>query len=214
MTGSTWQEIHRAAATAVKVGGFLTELRVKLPAGTRHLRFTCSSASPGGILLDDVLVTAPGPLHATLLETNQPVCPAMVRASFNPVLGFRLTVSGSEGSLQLEGVEFGLDGSTRRGDIERVQIFAGSAEAHDQGRELVAETTRLDGRIALPCKRQLAPGDNWFWISPVVKAGAALDGRLDAALFRREGGRQGVGAGAGFAARFATDRLRRALAGG
>ena len=188
MSGGGWQQIHRAGPDAVQVGGFLTPLRVVLPVGTRELRLACNSGENGGILLDDVMISEAGALRALRVATTQPVCPAMLRAGFNPVLGFCVTVTGSEGALQLEGVEFGLDGTTHPEDIERVEIFAGSAEPQDKGAERVGEVARSKGKMSLACSRALEPGDNWFWISPVLRAGADIDGLIDASLFRVKAG--------------------------
>ena len=179
-----WQLLHRAAPDEVKVGGFLANVRTKLPVGTHELRFSCGSDEDGGILLDDVTISEPGPLHATQVTTTQPVCPVMLRANFNPVLGFCITVTGSEGSLKLDGLELGMDGSSHPADIERVKIFAGTSAPLDQGTDLVAETTHTNGKISLACKRDLVPGDNWFWISPVLHTNADIDGRIDASLWR------------------------------
>ncbi len=189
--GSAWKEIHRSAKDEIKVGGFLANLQLKLPTGTQALRFHCKSDADGGVLLDDVLLTEPGPMTATLVETTQPVCPAMVRATFNPVLGFRIDVKGSEGSAKLEGLEIGLDGTTTPTDVESLKVFAGSNESDEEGTQLIAESTRTDGRISLTCDRELLPGENWFWISPTLKATSSIDGRIDASLFRiKVGGKE------------------------
>ena len=179
-----WQLIHRAAPDAVRVGGFLTHLQVALPAGTRELRFACDSGEDGGILLDDVMISEPGPLRAVAVSTSQPVCPVMLRAGFNPVLGVCISVSGSEGTLQLEGVELGLEGSTRPADIERVELFAGSSAPSETPTERVAEVLRPGGKVSVVCKRELVAGDNWFWVSTVLRADADIDGRIAASLVR------------------------------
>ena len=188
MVGDAWQEIHHAAADEVKVGGFLTEIRVPLPGGASKLRFFCGSGVDGGILLDDVMISVPGPMAATGVALSQPVCPAMIRAAFNPVLGICVTVTGSVGTLKLEAVELDLAGTTRPTDIERLEVFAGSPEPLEKGTERIAETTRPGGKIALACNRDLSPGDNWFWVSPALKAGASIDGLIGVSLVRVKAG--------------------------
>ncbi len=179
-----WKEIYRAAADEIKVGGFLTEIKLKLPEGTRTLRFSNRSAANGGFLIDDLSVSRPGPMLVTRVDTSQPACPAMVRAAFNPVLGFNVRVEGSEGTAKLTGLEIGLDGTTRPDDVEQVQIFSGTAEPSEKGITKIAETRRVNGRMSLVFSHELAAGDNWFWVSPVFKEGASIDGCIDASVFR------------------------------
>lgn len=187
-TESGWSEIRDAGDVAV--GGFKTEIRIGLPRGTRELRFRCEAPADGGVLLDDFMLHRPGPARAVLVETVQPVCPAFVREDFNPVLGFRIVVEGSEGKVRFEGIEASLDGTTQPRDVARLRVFAGSADPSGAPGEALAETTRTGGRFPLPVKRELEAGEHWFWLSPELKEDASPDGRIDASLFRvKVGGR-------------------------
>jgi sialidase-1 len=183
----SWKEIHQAD-DEVKVGGFLTEIRITPPEGTREVRFRATAPEDAGILIDDVQVHRAGPATVTSVETVQPVCPAFIRQDFNPVLGFRVTVEGSEGTAPLEGIELGFGGTTRMEDIESFKIFAGSADPAAGPGELVVEGNRISDKIALSLKRPLAAGEHWFWISPVLKKTASIDGRIDASVFRVKAG--------------------------
>jgi len=138
----SWKEIHQAD-DEVKVGGFLTEIRITPPEGTREVRFRATAPEDAGILIDDVQVHRAGPATVTSVETVQPVCPAFIRQDFNPVLGFRVTVEGSEGTAPLEGIELGFGGTTRMEDIESFKIFAGSADPAAGPGELVVEGNRI-----------------------------------------------------------------------
>ena len=73
---------------------------------------TCASAE------ENVQLLRTGTAHAVSVETAQPVCPAFIRQEFNPVLGFHVTIDGSEGTALLEGIELGFGGTTRMQDIE------------------------------------------------------------------------------------------------
>jgi sialidase-1 len=183
----TWQEIHRADED-VKVGGFHTEIRLQLPEGTREIRFRSTAPANAGILIDDVQIHRPGPAQATSVVTAQPVCPAFIRQDFNPILGFRLLVEGSEGEALLEGIELGFGGTTRMEDIASFKIFAGSADPSADPGPVIAEGNRISEKISVSLKHELAAGEHWFWISPVMKPTASIDGRVDASLFRAKSG--------------------------
>ena len=182
-----WKEIHNADKE-IKVGGFDADLRVTLPAGTTALRFRSNSAPDGGVLLDDVEVLKPSPAKATLVEVVQPVCPAFIREDFNPVLGFRVVVEGNQGKTLLEAIELGFGGTTRIQDISSFRIMAGSADPAAEPGEVVAEASKVSEKIVLKSQYELKRGDNWFWVSPVLKDDASLDGRIDAAVFRVKAG--------------------------
>ncbi len=182
-----WQEIHQADKE-VKVGGFHTEIRLSLPEGAREIRFRTTTPPDTGILLDDVQIHRAGPARATAVEAVQPVCPAFIRQDFNPILGFRVTVEGSEGTILLEGIELGFGGTTRMEDIESFEIYAGQADPAADPGEVIAEGKTISDKISLPMKRELKAGEHWFWISPVLKKTASIDGRVDASLFRMKVG--------------------------
>ena len=208
-----WQEIHQADKE-VKVGGFHTEIRLTLPEGAREIRFRVTAPSDAGVLIDDVLVHRPGPAQATSVETAQPVCPAYIRQDFNPILGFRVTVEGSEGTALLEGIELGFGGTTGMDDIESFRIFAGQADPSADPGEVIVEGNAISEKISLSLKRELAAGEHWFWVSPVLKKNG-LDRRAGRCLgVPRESGRQGVGAGTVITGRIAAHRIRREIAGG
>lgn len=178
-----WTEIYNGD-TVIKTGDFLTAVKLALPTGTRELRFRSTAPAEAGVMIDDVNLHQPGPARVTLVETVQPVVPAFIREDFNPVLGFRVVVEGSEGELKFEGLELGFGGTTRMEDIAKFQICKGDANPGRNPGEVLAEGNRASEKISLTTKQTLAPGEHWFWISPILKDDASLDGRLDASLFR------------------------------
>lgn len=186
-SSGNWQEIHQGDGE-VKVGGFLAEIKLPLPEGTREIRFRTTAPADAGILLDDIQVQRAGPALATSVETAQPACPAFIRQDFNPILGFCVTVEGSEGTALLEGVEFGFGGTTRMEDIESFNIIAGSADPAADPGAVVAKGNHISDKISLTLKHELKAGEHWFWISPVMKETASIDGRIDASLFRVKAG--------------------------
>jgi len=143
---------------------------------------------PWSLLLLSLLTSARSALPESpkvlLLETTQPVVPAFIREDFNPVLGFRIVVEGKEGGLTLEGLELGFGGTTRMEDIARFQVCVGAASPGRSPGEVIAEGTRASEHVSLTTKLTLSPGEHWFWISPILKDDASIDGRIDASLFR------------------------------
>lgn len=133
-------------------------------------------------LLEDYRALAPT-ASAVLVETVQPVCPAFIREDFNPVLGFRIVVEGSEGTVKLEGLELGFAGTTDMADIASFRIVAGSDPSAEPG-ATIAEGKKAGETISLTTNHELSSGEHWFWISPSLKETASLDHRIDASLFR------------------------------
>lgn len=177
----TWKEALDASPL-VKVGGFLTEVRVPLPAGSREVRFRCTAPPDAGVLIDDLAIPLPGPARVVAVETVQPVCPAFIRQDYNPILGFRIDVEGSEGSVNLNAIELTFDGSTRMEDIANLEVREGSADPAAPPGEVIAVKERAASRVSLKTKRALIPGEHWFWVSVRLKKTASLDGQVDAGL--------------------------------
>ncbi len=185
--GKGWKEIYNGDAE-IRTGGFPTAVALELPAGTRSLRFRSEAPADAGVMLDDFALRQPGPARVALVETVQPVVPAFIREDFNPVLGFRIAVEGSEGAVKLEGLEIGFGGTTRMADIAKFQICKGEAIPGRNPGEVIAEAARAAEKISLSTKHALPPGEHWFWISPILKEDASIDGRIDASLFRVKAG--------------------------
>jgi sialidase-1 len=128
------------------------------------------------------------PLRIVSVETVQPICPVFIREDFNPVLGLHLKVEGEEGPLYLEGLEIDFDGSTRVGDIASFEVRASTADPSAEPGAIVASGGGALGRTRLAFKHGLSAGDHWFWISPLLKGEASIDGVIDAAVFGVEAG--------------------------
>jgi sialidase-1 len=177
-----WKEIKNADDVAT--GGFTTEVRLDLPRGASELRFRATSPADAGVMMDDFCLHRPGPARAVLVESVQPVCPAFIRGDFNPVLGFRIVVEGSEGTVKLEGLELGFAGTTDLADIVSFRVVEGTADPSADPGTSIAEGKKAADKISLMSKHELASGEHWFWVSPSLKETASLDHRIDASLFR------------------------------
>ena len=182
----TWKELTNA--DDIPTGDFKGSVRIQLPAGASELRFRVTAPADAGVLMDDFILHRPGPARAVLVETVQPVCPAFIREDFNPVLGFRIVVEGSEGTVKLDGLELGFDGTTDLTDIASFRIVTGSADPAADPGTTIAEGTKAAGKLSLATKHELPSGEHWFWVSPSLKDTASLDHRIDASLFRVKAG--------------------------
>jgi hypothetical protein len=94
-----------------------------------------------------------------------------------------VTVEGSEGTTPLEHIELGFGGTTRMEDIESFRIAAGQADLAARPGATLAEGTEFSKKISLMLNHELAAGDHWIWVSPVLKNTASVDGRIDASVF-------------------------------
>lgn len=177
-----WTQLHHSDAT-FEVGKF-QPVQVTIPAGTKEIRFRSSAPADAGVLIDSVTLQRPGPVSVSLVETVQPVCPAFIRAPFNPILGFRIVVDGSEGTLPLEGLEVSLEGTSRLQDIAKVQVFTGSSDPAKADGKVIAESAKVGAKMSFATKHELSGGEHWFWISPELKETASIDGRIDAGVVR------------------------------
>jgi sialidase-1 len=181
-----WKEIRNA--DDILTGDFKSGVRVELPAGAGELRFRLTAPPDAGVMMDDFTLHRPGPARAVLVETVQPVCPAFIREDFNPALGFRIVVEGSDGTVKLEGLELGFTGTTDMADIASFRVVAGSADPSAEPGPTVAEGKKAADKISLTSTLELSSGEHWFWISPSLKETASLDHRVDVSLFRIKAG--------------------------
>jgi sialidase-1 len=187
----SWKEIHKGDGS-IKVGGYHTRIELELPEGLRRLRFRCEAPADGGILMDDFQILRPGPARIASIITHQPVCPAFIRESFNPILGFCISVEGREGGVVLDAMEILLDGTTRLADIAELQVVRGRADPAERGGEVIASTRQVSPRVVLSSTANLSAGEHWFWISAILRPDAGIDGRIQAALQRVKSGGQVV----------------------
>ena len=178
--GGEWAELWDGAA--VKIGGFNTECRVELPAGAASLRFTATSVS--GVLLDDVSVSPLQPMHVTIVETIQPVVPALIRKRDNPVVGFVVHAAGALQPRSVAGIEVSLEGTTRRSDVRAVRIAAAGANGEAPAYRTVLEDfgEAATGHLVFSGRRELLEGRNYFWVMVELQESADLDHRVDAGV--------------------------------
>ncbi len=168
-------------ASGVKVGGFLTRVAARVPAGTARLRFRATTNA--GVMLDEVEVAEEKPMTLERIAVEQPVIPVLVRKPVNPVLGINLETAGNLEPLVLESVSLSIAGTTRPADIAEVSLLSGGSSPTDSfsGR---FGTARPRGQAPLTIRGRLplAPGSTWLWASVRLADTADIDGRIDLAV--------------------------------
>lgn len=185
--GSDWKEIYKGD-NEVKIGGYHAHIDLEIPVETTQLRFRCTAPASGGVLIDDILINEPGPATIVDVATHQAVHPAFVRETFNPIHGFEVTVNGRDGHVTLDAMEIMLTGTTRLGDIKEVQIILGSSDPTQRSEQVIAKTDRITERLVLSSSTTLSAGKHWFWVNPILKDQADIDGRIQATLQRIKSG--------------------------
>lgn len=134
------------------------------------------------LLTHSQMVTA-APMIASAIETVQPVCPAFTRAQDNPVIGFRISVTGTEGSISLEKILLSFAGTSVIDSIASYRIVAGSLIPDLTKIKEVIAGEEFSEKIVLKPNFPLTTGDNWFWLSVRLKDDASLDDHLDASIY-------------------------------
>ena len=186
-----WQTIEDASSK-VLVGGFKTLVRAKIPDGVRELRLRCSSPEDTGVLIDDLQLVPNTPMECTSLSASQPVLPCLVGNQVNPILRVDLEWSGVTQPLEVRSVTIDLLGTTDLDDLESVSLMRGpeTLDSRDPDQALGA----LFGTVQKPRKGSIqfkgqwtvGEGPNHLWLSVTPKAGANIDGRVDAGLISLE----------------------------
>ncbi len=186
--GGQWDEIWNGD-DQVRVGGYHVRADIDLPANTRRLRFRSEAAEGGGVLLDDFLLEAPEAASIVAVEAAHPVVPAFVRETFNPVTGVRVDVRGRLGEVEVGAFEVILDGTSDLNDVEKVNVFRGEADPSRRSEDLVGTAAVEGERLVVDGDGlSLGAGSHWFWVSPVMREGADIDGVVRVAVPRLTSG--------------------------
>jgi len=180
--GTTGPFTRVREANDVRIGGFLTRVEARIPAGTARIRLSCSS--PAGVMLDDVELAEDGPAKLLGVTVVQPVVPVLVRKPANPVLGIGLRVAGTERPLVLESVRVSLAGTTRPSDVAELAVIRGGGAPTDAFGPGLGDPVRPRDAapLAVSGTLPLEAGENWFWVVVRLADSADIDGRVDAAV--------------------------------
>ncbi len=184
----TWQEVYRGDE-AIAVGGFDTQVRFALPAGTERLRFLSSTPADSGIMIDDLRIGEAVPMRIASVNTLQPVSPALIGNRTNPVALVEVKVVGSTEPITLEQIRISMTGTTDLREVEAVEVFYTGGDrglSNNVPDDNFPEASRF-GRRQRPVHeltfrggQVLQEGANYFWVSYQLKDDANIDHRLDA----------------------------------
>lgn len=161
-------------ANGVSVGGFNTQIKTTLPAGTKAVRFDVSSDTRGGVLIDDVNIHIGPMVVREVRMVNPGTFPIMKRAAFNPVFAYKVQTSGSEGSKKLGKLTFKVDNPD---SIAHVTLRTGSPNGLDFSNSTVfgSAIPAADGSVTINCNKALPGGTSWLWVD-VTPSDKALVG--------------------------------------
>ena len=186
-----WEEVYDGSQ-AIRVGGFLTQVRVPLRRSVAAVRLRCSSPEGTGILIDELVLAEPAPMELVSVDAVQPALPVLVGNRINPVLRVDFETRGNLDPIELRELRLELCGRTRVRDLERVEVYwGGSARSLDyrQPDAVFAAEDRFgqphaarEGALLFRARRPLPTGSSCLWVSVAPTPEADIDGWVDARI--------------------------------
>lgn len=176
----------------IRVGGFLTEVQLELPAGTEALRFRCNAPVGTGTLIDDLELVPRRPMELLSVDVVQPTLPLLIGLKHNPVLRIDFETVGNQDPIVLESIESTLMGSLEGGDapITDLGFFPGPRDLGDlDGSALVPDRSAVvdsvsysDEAIVWHSSYALPEGSSSIWFMVTLAEDADLDGWIDSTV--------------------------------
>lgn len=170
-----------AENNSISVGGYKTNIKATIPAGTEKLRFVSTAAPKGGVLLDDLLLIPNTPMKVGIVSFKHPgIYPVMQRKEYNPVLGVNIPALGVKEAKHLTGVTINFNADPK--DIESVTLYSGTSDATHIGTAVFtpAKPDKASGPLTFTGDMPLKSGNNWIWVSVKLSKEANLDHTLTA----------------------------------
>ncbi len=101
------------------------------------------------------------------------------------ILKMKLTLKGELNPITETKFVFGTEGTTRPEDIAGAKLFFTGANENFIAAEQVGATVNTpNGEFSFTASKQLAEGDNYFWLLYDIAAGAVIDDAIDARLIK------------------------------
>jgi len=160
----------------IAVGGFQTQVHLRFPSATSHIRGVLMSKAKTGMMIDMVEVAAPGPLKWQGVRLLSDPFPMLIGRDDNPVCALECSFTGNQGDLEIEAIEFDWIGDLDPRFIVAHRWVWGQPRS-DAVPELSTESNDeelADGR--------LLDGRNRLWLMVELAADAPLHARLGARL--------------------------------
>jgi sialidase-1 len=180
-TTGRFARVHDAGS--VKIGGFLTRVEARIPAGTARLRFRATTPPDKGVMIDDLALEPEGPMRLLGATATRPACPVLVRKPVNPVAGIAIRTAGTSEPLVLRSLSVSLEGTTAPADVATVSLATGGADPSGPFTAIAGFRATREGRLvrftgSLP----LQSGDTWVWVVVALRDGADIDGLITATV--------------------------------
>ena len=165
---------------AISVGGFNSQIKARVPAGTTSLVFSSTSPEQTGILLDELFIVPCVPMSHQATEGSTNVWPAMVRLDFNPMLRLDVQTQGGLKPLKVDALTVELSGIPSTG-VESVALFSGDHKARPNNKQKLTEVQVGNSTtITLTPAHTLSPGNDYLWLSVKLSPQAPVGGKLTA----------------------------------
>ncbi len=176
--GNAWSKIGEK--NDIVIGGFLTQVRMPVPAGAQALRLVCTSKA--GVLIDDLSWQEDATMRVTGIMPLTPVTPVMLRAVDQPVMGFEVRSEGNLEAPLLESVTLELMDGTRAADIAAISVMHGTRSPDGKWSEKLATIEKIDTSLTIPLQHRIIPEQGHYWLVVTMKDRASIEGRVRFAL--------------------------------
>lgn len=176
--GNAWRKIGEK--NDIVIGGFLTQVRLTVPAGAQALRLVCTSKA--GVLIDDLSWQEDAPMRVTGVTPLTPVTPVMLRAVDQPVMGFTVHSEGNLEAPVMESITVELVDGTRTSDIASLSVMRGGSSPDGKWLEKLASIEKINTTQTIPLQHTILPEEGHYWLVVTMKEQASIDGRVRFAL--------------------------------
>ena len=176
--GKEWRKIGEK--NDIAIGGFLTQIRLSIPAGAQALRLICSSKA--GLLIDDLHWQEDAPMRVTGIRPLTPITPVMLRAVDQPVMGFEVSSEGNLDAPALESITLELMDGTRATDIAAISVMHDSNTNKEKLVIKIASIEKISTRMTIPVQQKIIAEEGPYWLAVTMKDQSSIDGRVRFAL--------------------------------
>lgn len=181
-SGGKWTEIYNGDKH-VRVGRpFLTTVDVPLrdPKITK-LKFTVTSPSNAGILIDDLRIASPKPQQIVNARVVPMLLPVLVGNSHGPLLKLEIETAGHLDPISLTEIRATLDGTTDIDDLVSIQAFYGGSNADFSTTKMFGDEQKPSSKFTVLGDQPLSEGVNYVWLACTLETDADIDRRAGAA---------------------------------
>lgn len=186
--GDGWAEVFNGDKQ-VRVGrAFLSHVTVPLgDRGIKQLRFTVTSPTNTGVLLDDIKFAPARPQRIVNVEPIPLTLPALVGVKASPLLKLKVTTQGSLNPISLTELRASL--LCKGGDVQFAQVYFGGASSQFTTATPFGKPIEIDGLESpeaqdITGKQVLVEGENYLWIACRLRKDANIDHTVGATCER------------------------------